>query len=205
MKQLKYDILSIQKDIDENNMSWKDLKNKYKMVNSTLATYVKKGLIKSNPKNKNQWRNGYKCSEKTIELIREKAMGKKHTEETKKKISEIRIKYLTEHPDKVPYIINHSSKRSWPEMVFENALKSYNIVGWQHKYRNGMYEYDFAFPTIKLDVEIDGGTHKTEKVRKIDQRRDEFSIKDGWKVLRFEAEKVKKDVVSCINELQKYF
>lgn len=127
---------------------------------------------------------------------------KKHSEKTKKKLSDIRIKYLTENPDKVPYVVNHSSKKSWPEEVFENALKSFGIKGWIYKYRHGIYEYDFAFPDLKLDVEVDGGTHKTEKVKKIDKRRDEFSRQYGWKVLRFDAEQVKKDVFCCIERLK---
>ncbi len=130
--------------------------------------------------------------------------SRKHTDETKKKISDIRIKYLTANPDKVPYKINHSSKKSWPEQVFENALISSGIDGWKYGFQNGIYEYDFAFVDKKIDVEIDGGTHLTEKVKKIDERRDKFSRDNGWIVLRFEATKVKKDVLGCINELKKY-
>lgn len=47
----------------------------------------------------------------------------KHSEETKRKISEIRKKFLLEHPDKVPYKLNHSSKQSYPEKFFENFFK----------------------------------------------------------------------------------
>jgi very-short-patch-repair endonuclease len=127
-----------------------------------------------------------------------------HSEETKKKISNRRIAYLTANPDKVPYKINHSSKKSWPEQVFENALIASGISGWTYRYQNGIYEYDFAFLEKKIDVEIDGGTHKSEKVKKIDKRRDEFSKSRGWKVIRFEASRIKKDVVGCINELKNF-
>lgn len=125
-----------------------------------------------------------------------------HTADAKKKISDSRIKYLMEHPDKVPYLINHSANKSWPEQVFENALISSGITGWKSRFRNGIYEYDFAFPQQKIDIEIDGGTHKLEKVKLIDARRDAFSKSQGWKVIRFEAYRVKKDVVGCINELK---
>ena len=57
---------------------------------------------------------------------------------------------------------------------------------------------------LKLDVEIDGGTHKLEKVIKIDKRRDEFSIKNGWTVIRFEAKQVKNDVVECVKRVMTY-
>ena len=125
-----------------------------------------------------------------------------HSEKTKKKISKIRLKYLNENPNKVPYLINHSSHKSWPEEVFETALKTSKIIGWEPRFRNGIYQYDIAFPIEKIDVEIDGGTHLTEKVIKIDKRRDAWSKSQGWKVIRFTAKRVKEDVSGCIEELK---
>ena len=187
----KWNWKEIQDFYDKGN-SQADIIEKFRLLKIHLHRAKKYGLFKSRSQS-----DGLKIHYKIHGV-------KKHSEETKKKISEQRIKYLTEHPDKVPYIINHSSKKSWPEEVFENALKSSNITGWEYKYRNGIYEYDFAFPKHKIDVEIDGGTHKTEKVKKIDERRDIFSKENGWKVLRFDAERVKKDVLSCLNKLKIY-
>jgi very-short-patch-repair endonuclease len=124
------------------------------------------------------------------------------SEETKRKISNSRIKYLQENPDKVPYIINHSSKESYPEKVFRKALESSGITGWQQSYRAGIYEYDFAFTEEKIDVEIDGSTHNLEKVKRIDERRDEWSRQNGWRVIRFTTQEVREDVVGCINRLK---
>lgn len=188
----KYNWEEIQNYYDIGN-SMRDVKNKFGMGNKTICNAAKLGKLKT------------RSRKEGLNLRLKKYGAPKHSEETKKKLSEIRIKYLTEHPDKVPYIINHSSKKSWPEEVFEKALTSEKIVGWEYKYRNGIYEYDFAFPNIKLDVEIDGGTHKTEKVKKIDERRDNFSRANGWTVVRFEAEEVKKDVKKCINILWRYW
>ena len=128
--------------------------------------------------------------------------GKVHSDLTKQRISKSRLKFLEENPDKVPYLINHSSKKSYPETLFENALISSNIEGWKYNFQNGIYSYDFAFPQLKIDVEIDGGTHLTDKVQKIDTRRDKFSEETGWYVLRFTAIEVKKDVISCISKLK---
>lgn len=47
---------------------------------------------------------------------------------------------------------------------------------------------------LKLDVEIDGGTHNLPNVQRIDARRDKFSESEGWTVLRFTANEVKTDV-----------
>lgn len=129
--------------------------------------------------------------------------GKKHTNESKKKLSDSRIKFLLENPDKVPYIINHSSRPSYPEIVFENALNDASIIGWIKNYRSGLYAYDFGFEDLKIDVEVDGSTHKQEKVIKIDKRRDKFSIENGWCVLRFESNLVKKNPIFCINILKR--
>ena len=185
--------------------NWQDIQKYYDFGFSLENTMIKFGI-----KSKQSFYGAMKRGDfktRTLSegmLISHKMIPRKHSEKTKKHLSDIRLKYLTEHPDKVPYIVNHSSKKSWPEEVFENALRSSDIQGWIYKYRNGIYEYDFAFPLVKLDVEIDGGTHKTEKVKKIDRRRDDFSVKNGWKVLRFDAEKVKKNVIGCINELKSY-
>lgn len=191
MRKLKYNWDEIQRFYDLGN-TWRDIQNKFGVASSTIWKSVKAGRLVV--------RNKSEASK----LHFKKNGGRKLSEEIKKKISRSRIKYLMEHPDKVPYIINHSSKKSWPEQVFENALKSAGIDGWEFRYRNGIYEYDFAFLDKKIDVEIDGGTHKTDKVIQIDKRRDKFSKENGWKVIRFDAERVKKDVISCINELKRF-
>lgn len=128
--------------------------------------------------------------------------GKKHTEASRQKSSKSKIEYLKNNPDKVPYLINHSSKESYPERIFREALERYNIKGWVSEYRNGIYQYDFAFIDLKIDIEIDGGTHESEKVKLIDERRDNFSKSLGWIVIRFKAKDVKRDVSRCIEELK---
>lgn len=128
----------------------------------------------------------------------------KLSEDTKKKISEARKKYLKENPEKVPYKINHSSKKSWPEEIFERALIRYNIKDWVRNYRNGLYEYDFAFPLQKIDIEIDGFTHTLTKVQLIDKKRDQWSQSQGWKVIRFKAKHILRDINQCMELLQDY-
>lgn len=106
------------------------------------------------------------------------------------------------NPDKIPYIINHSSKESYPEKIFRLALEENNLKGWVQEFQNGIYRYDFAFVNLKIDVEIDGGTHQTEKVKKIDERRDKWSSSQGWQVIRFSAQEVKENPNICINKLK---
>ena len=127
--------------------------------------------------------------------------GKKHTKETKKRISGARIKYLEEHPEVLPQMLSHSSKMSYPEKTFIRSLEENNITGWQYNYYKGRFCYDFAFVDLELDVEIDGGTHLREEVQKIDRRRDAWTKSQGWEVLRFTAKEVKRDVQDVIRRL----
>jgi very-short-patch-repair endonuclease len=126
---------------------------------------------------------------------------RKHTLETKKKISKIRRKYLQKNPDKVPYKLYHASKKSWIEEVFMKYLKKYDIGGWVYNYHFGIYSLDFAFPEWKLDVELDGNTHNLKNVIEIDKRRDQYLIENGWKVLRITGKEIKENVYQCIQKV----
>ena len=190
-KKLKYNWDEIQSYYNEGN-SWRDLKNKFGINSSAIFKAIKKGrFISRNDKSS------------TIKISLSKKPKRILSDETKKKISDSRIKYLKEHPDKVPYRLNHSSKMSYPEKVFQNALISTGITGWEYNFQNGIYSYDFAFEKQKIDIEIDGGTHLTDKVKQIDERRDEFSRQQGWIVVRFTAKEVKDDVIKCIEKVKK--
>ena len=67
-------------------------------------------------------KNGYDTGRLTSSF-----KGHHWSEEAKKQISESRKKYLQEHPDKVPYLLNHSSKISYPEQYFIDLFKNENI------------------------------------------------------------------------------
>jgi len=191
MKKLieKYDWNEIQEYYD-NGHTWREITNKFGICSASLCIARKRGYFIS------------RDHSKAGKLAHSKNKWGKHSEETKQKISKARIKYLEENPDKVPYLINHSSKQSYPEQVFQNALISSEITGWFYNYRVGIYQYDFAFPELKIDVEIDGAIHETPKVKRIDERRDAFSKSHGWTVIRFTAKQVKSDVISCIKKLK---
>lgn len=153
----------------------KDLDERVRKSGRTLSKNLKEGLTKN------------------------RRIGAKTSEETKLKISLSRIKYLSKHPEETPWKLFHSSKRSYPELLFEKKLKDHQIDGWIAEYQQKLYCYDFAFPAIKLDIEIDGPTHLSdEKVIKKDIRRDMFSASNGWVVIRFPAIKIRHDVDSCI-------
>lgn len=125
----------------------------------------------------------------------------KHTTATKEKLSAIRLEYLKNNPDKVPYLLNHSSKESYPEKRCRLLLTDLGITGWIQHYQHSIYEYDFAFPELKIDLEIDGNTHTIDSVKTIDMRRDVFSRQTGWTVIRFTAKEFQANAGECIDNL----
>lgn len=127
----------------------------------------------------------------------------KHTKQSKIKISIGRIKYLKENPDKNPFVkIGKGRGKSWLEKTFEEALVKEGLNNYQYNYQNGIYCYDFAWPEKKIDVEVDGGTHKQKRVKMIDIRRDKWSKSQGWIVLRFSYDEVKFDLGECIKKVK---
>ena len=163
---------------------------KYKIWNTGLTKETDNRVLKSSIKLK----EGYKSGRLIGSFV-----GKKHSKKTRKLLSINKIKFLKENPDKVPYLLNHSSKGdSFPEKLFEKGLLESNILGWTKKYRFEIYEFDFAFVDLKINIEIDGNTHSNLKVIKIDKKRDKNSIKNGWIVLRFKASEVRSNLKDCI-------
>lgn len=133
--------------------------------------------------------------------------GKQHTEETKKKISNSMISYLDSNPDKVPYVLNHSSKESYPETYFKELFNNENIPFIYH-YKINRYELDFAIVNLKLDIEIDGDQHYLDKRQvESDVRRDAYLKSLGWTTfrIRWSDWKTSKDYQELkLNELKDY-
>jgi very-short-patch-repair endonuclease len=73
-------------------------------------------------------------------------------------------------------------------------LKELRVDGFKMNCRSGIYYYDIAFPEFKVDIELDGNTHNSEKRLKRDRERDEWTISRGWRVLRIRNEAIKKSL-----------
>lgn len=166
----KHNWEDIQKFYNENH-TWKEILKKFNISNEGLSLSIKRGLFKTRGRSesvKNWLRNN----------------PRKHSDETKKKLSEIRKKYLKENPDKVPYLLNHSSKESYPEKYFTEVFTNENINVIKY-YRIGIYELDFCIPEKKIDIEIDGNQHYDDiKISESDKRRNLFLENDGWDIIR---------------------
>lgn len=101
------------------------------------------------------------------------------TEESRKRISESRKRYIEEHPDQVPFKLNHSSKKSYPEKYFEELFIKENIP-LQYHLQVSRYELDFYNKDLMKYIEIDGNQHYSQYMIKHDKERDEFLKQLGW-------------------------
>ena len=141
---------------------------------------------------------------KESHIKRSLASKRPHTEETKKKISEHRIKFLRENPDKVPYKLNHYSKgRSYAEEYWKVILDTNNL-SFVEQYQIEPYQLDFAFPNLKIDLEIDGDQHYLDKrVVESDKRRNIYLEELGWTIIRIRWSEYKKleDKKSYVNNI----
>lgn len=120
------------------------------------------------------------CKENPNHLIK-----KSHTlsEESKKKISEARKKYLNEHPDEIPFKLNHSSKESYPEKYFREWLQKENIFS-ERELQVSLYTLDFAWPEKKIYLEIDGSQHHLDWMVKHDEERTKKLSELGWNCIQ---------------------
>ena len=196
MKYNEIDWEELQKIYDVEKISEKKLCEIFNTNESRLHRAKKKGLFRSRDKSE-------------LRKIRsEKGKSRVTSDETKLKISLSRKKYLLENTDKVPYLLNHSSKESYPEKYFTELFDRENIIV-EKKYRIGLYELDFCISDKKIDIEIDGNQHyNDEKIVQSDIRRNEFLIKNGWDIIRINWSHYQKSTFEEKNkyiiELKKY-
>lgn len=112
------------------------------------------------------------------------------SEKTKIKISKSmkNVHQKGNHPG-WSFINKDINKRSYPEKWFvKNVLeknKLYSKYVIKEKLPFHKYFLDFAIIDMKVDVEIDGQQHfRCEKSIEHDKKRDDFLLKNGWKVYR---------------------
>lgn len=164
----------IQKYYDDGH-TWDEIVKEFKISKLIISNAVRNGKMKTRTKSESG-------------KLSHKKNPRKHSIDTKNKIS-ISIKnFLTENPDKVPYLLNHNSKReTYPEKYFDELFSKYfkkdddYIMYQQVSY----YEIDFAFVKKWIAIEIDGSQHKYDKkIVESDNRKNLFLQKIGWKVIR---------------------
>lgn len=195
----------IRKNKTENNKIEKTKKNEYKCkyCEMKIENSAKLGghvaSCKFNPNFENI---------RNKRIAANKIITRTHSQETKDKISKSRKDFLKNNPDKVPYLLNHSSKESYPEKYFTEVFENENIDVVK-KFRIGLYELDFCILSKKIDIEIDGSQHYSDKKILIsDKRRTDFLESNGWNVVRIDWMKYqrlnKEEKESFIYNLKSY-
>jgi very-short-patch-repair endonuclease/transposase-like protein len=115
----------------------------------------------------------------------------KHTEQSKSKLRDARLKFMKENPDKTAW---RKKNLSYPEKLFLDKITE---LGWDKKYcierEFSFFPYfiDFAFLNEKIAVEIDGSQHLMEERKILDEKKDKLLIDSGWKVIRITENEVK--------------
>lgn len=189
----------------------KHLTNKHKYQGGLLQYYVDFENFKI-PKckycdNKAKHYNGIifrkTCGDKKCFI--KSCEDRKIDDKTKSKISKsmIKIHKKGNHPGWT-FINKDPNRRSYPEKWFiKNVLEEYELYSkYTIKEKLPFHKYflDFAILDLKVDIEIDGQQHFIdEKSIEHDNKRDDFLLKNGWKVYRITWLELKNNPKIVIN------
>lgn len=112
-------------------------------------------------------------------------VGRKHSEETKLKLSELKKKFLRENPDKHNWK-RHDKFISVPCEKVKTFLREEEIsFSWElEPSTERFFSIDIAFPDRMIGLEINGNQHYSRdgKLKPYYQERQEFLESLGWKI-----------------------
>jgi len=121
--------------------------------------------------------------------------------EVRKKISDSTKKRLAENPDLHPNRI--MAKKGFMSSLEKNAARALDRQGicYEAQFPIGPYFADFAIPSLKIVLEIDGDYWHTDKER--EATRDFFLKKEGWDVFHIDEKTAKnqRELYYCINRI----
>lgn len=134
-------------------------------------------------------------------LIVKNLKPRKHSKETRDKLSNIRKDFLSKNPDKHPWKTNNKFK-SEPCEVLKDFLRSKGFV-FEEEYSDfdKHYSIDIAFPKSKIAIEVNGNQHynRDGSLKDYYQIRDNYFKNLGWTTIQVHYLKVYSD--SFRNEL----
>lgn len=140
-----------------------------------------------------EWADFFKCGRSTmnrlfneLKISSKKSIKHKHTEESKRKLSEIRKKYLEENPDKHPWR-SKNKHQSIPCSKVKDFLKNMKISfieEYQPNIDGRFFSIDIALPDKKIALEINGNQHyeRDGSLKTYYQERHDLLEKNGWNV-----------------------
>ncbi|MBP1539819.1 MAG: DUF559 domain-containing protein [Prevotella sp.] len=90
------------------------------------------------------------------------------------------------------------------EAIIWNYLKGKQLgLHFRRQHIIGNYIVDFSCPTKKIAIEIDGGYHDQPEQKKYDEKRSEWLISKGWKIIRFKNEEIIANTENVISKIKK--
>ena len=101
--------------------------------------------------------------------------GKKHSEETKRKISESQKK---NYEGKSCFFTVLEHRKSYAERYFDKIFTDA-----EHQHRIGRFVLDYAWPDKKIYIEVDGEQHYTNEGIEHDRIRTDYLNEQGWKLI----------------------
>lgn len=122
-------------------------------------------------------------AKRTSEALRGKP-GHKHSEATKRLLSDIRKKQIAKNGG-VWWNSRSKCKRSYAEEWIERLLKKETSdIKFYEEYHIGKWFLDFAWPDRKIGLEIDGAQHEWTERKQSDAEKDSYCQSLGWTILR---------------------
>jgi very-short-patch-repair endonuclease len=106
------------------------------------------------------------------------------------------------------------NKLSYLEQHFAKVVVEAKLPTPVREYQFFRYRFDFAWPKIKVAVEVDGEHHKKGDQLRSDKRKDRVAKIHGWVVIRADRNsihspeflnKVRKTIRERINQIKKGF
>jgi transposase/very-short-patch-repair endonuclease len=188
----------IQKFYDSNH-SLRDVSNYFNICRSTVSKAVKLRLIKTRP---------------YYETSKLKQKPKKHSPETKKKLSIARTNYLLNHPGAKCWQ-KRDTKDSIPCKKVKELLISKNIKFIEEfeplLHLGRLFSIDIAFPEKKIGIEINGRQHYdiNGNLTLYFQERHNLIENEGWKLyeipyhIAFQADKILELIYKILNSENK--
>ncbi len=92
------------------------------------------------------------------------------------------------------------SEPTWSERLLWERLSGNQLgVPFRRQVVVGGYIVDFAAPSVRLVVEVDGGYHRERKLA--DAWRDRALRRLGWRVVRLSAERVEREIEGAVADV----
>lgn len=130
--------------------------------------------------------------------------GHLQTEETKKKLSEIRKQQIKEN-NGIWWSSRSKCKRSyaeeWTKNIILNEIKDNTFV---EEYHIGKWFLDFAWPNKMIYIEIDGEQHEWAERKKSDEEKDNYCKELGWKCLRLKWKDICNNTQDAIQVIKEF-